>query len=760
MTQRSLPRLRVFVALAAIAAAAACSTDPTTKARKYVESGDKYFAEQAYPAAAIEYRNALKVSPDLAEAHYKLAKTHEAAGEPAKAYAAYARAADIDPKNMDAHMQAGSLLLSAGEFDAARARAELALQANPNHADAHILLGNALAGLNDVKRAIKQMEQAISLDPSYAPAWSALGAVRFAGGSRESADEAFRKAVALAPQSANARLALANSQWATGNKEATEKTLKEALALDRESPSVHRALALFYLVSRRAPEAEPHFKALATQPGGAVALADYYLGLGRADQARAALEPLAANASHAESRVARLRLAALDHAQGRRAEAHAALDALLKEQPRDVEVRVAKARMLLVEGNDPEGAFQHAQAAVDANRDAASAQYTLGLAAVEKRDLTLAEKSFGEVLRLNPRAAAAQLQLARLQLARGETAGALRAAEEAARQRPGDPMAAVLLSKSLRARGEFARAEREISRAVERNPDSVPLHVERGELALQRRQPAAARAAFEEAVRLDRTNHDARVGLVSADIAERNMPAALARVAGWRSEAPDDVRLKVLAARVDIMAGKPAEAERLLRDVITVNASELEAYDLLGRLYISQGQTDRAVAEYKALAAKSRAPAGALTMIGLIQESRGDRAAAKKQYEDVLAIDPRSGVAANNLAWMYAEDGRVDDAIRLATVATEELRGRPEADDTLGWAYYHRGTMTRAIAAFERAIEKAPERPVYHYHLGLALDKAGSGEKARAAFKRALSFKTDFTGADDARARLASGDRP
>jgi tetratricopeptide (TPR) repeat protein len=147
-------------------------------------------------------------------------------------------------------------------------------------------------------------------------------------------------------------------------------------------------------------------------------------------------------------------------------------------------------------------------------------------------------------------------------------------------------------------------------------------------------------------------------------------------------------------------------------------------------------------------------------MIGLIHEARGDRAAARKQYEEVLAVDARSGVAANNLAWMYAEDGRVEDAIRLATVATEELRGRPEADDTLGWAYYHRGTMTRAIAAFERAIEKAPDRPIYHYHLGLALDRAGSADKARAAFKRALSFKSDFAGADDARARLASGDRP
>ncbi len=141
-------------------------------------------------------------------------------------------------------------------------------------------------------------------------------------------------------------------------------------------------------------------------------------------------------------------------------------------------------------------------------------------------------------------------------------------------------------------------------------------------------------------------------------------------------------------------------------------------------------------------------------MIGLIQEAKGNRDAAREQYEQVLAQDPRSGVAANNLAWIYAETGRHDDAIRLAGVAQEELPGRPEPQDTLGWAYYNKGLAGHAIGAFERAIARAPRNPLYQYHLGLAQLKSGSKDKAAAAFEKALAIKSDFPGADDARARL------
>src|SRR5204862_5701103 len=130
----------------------ACSRDPAAEARKYVASGDAYVAKHQYREAEIQYKNAVTRQPQLAEAHYKLAKAYNASGEPVKAYGSFARAADLDPNNVDAQIEAGTILLAGGEFEMARTRAELALKTQPQNAAALILFGNSLAGLHDNAR--------------------------------------------------------------------------------------------------------------------------------------------------------------------------------------------------------------------------------------------------------------------------------------------------------------------------------------------------------------------------------------------------------------------------------------------------------------------------------------------------------------------------------------------------------------------------------------------------------------------------------
>jgi tetratricopeptide (TPR) repeat protein len=180
----------------------------------------------------------------------------------------------------------------------------------------------------------------------------------------------------------------------------------------------------------------------------------------------------------------------------------------------------------------------------------------------------------------------------------------------------------------------------------------------------------------------------------------------------------------------------------------------LEAYDLLGRMYLSEGQLDRAVAEYESLAARSPAAAGPRTMLALIQEVRGDRPAAQAHYLQALRIDPSAGVAANNLAWIYAEEGRLDEALSLATTAQSALRQRPEVEDTLGWIYLKRGDTQRAMTAFENAVAKVPQKGLYHYHLGLAQRRTGDNVKAAAALRQALRLGLSGPDGEAAKAML------
>ena len=123
----------------------------------------------------------------------------------------------------------------------------------------------------------------------------------------------------------------------------------------------------------------------------------------------------------------------------------------------------------------------------------------------------------------------------------------------------------------------------------------------------------------------------------------------------------------------------------------------------------------------------------------------------------MLEIDPRAAVAANNLAWIYAQDGgNLDIALQLAQTAKSQLPDQPEFNDTLGWIYYKKDLATLAIPPLQQSVEKDPKNPVYHYHLGLAYAKSGDKGKAKSSLEQALKLKPDFEGAAEARKVLAS----
>ncbi len=119
-------------------------------------------------------------------------------------------------------------------------------------------------------------------------------------------------------------------------------------------------------------------------------------------------------------------------------------------------------------------------------------------------------------------------------------------------------------------------------------------------------------------------------------------------------------------------------------------------------------------------------------MIGVIYELQGKPLEAKKAYEKALALDQRAAVAANNLAWAYAESGEnLDLALQLAQTAKSQIPDNAEVSDTLGWIYLKKGLAPLAITAFRQATEQDRSNAVIHYHLGLAYMKDGQRRAAR-----------------------------
>jgi tetratricopeptide (TPR) repeat protein len=738
-----------------------CARDQEAAKWAYLKSGDQYFADGKYAEAIVQYRNAVQRDPRFGEARFKLAEAYVRIHDGEGAYREYVRAADLMPTNIDAQLKAGQALLLARRFDDAAARADKVLEDNPKNVQARILRGIALANLKDLDSAIAQIEEAISVDPGRGATYDNLARLRLAQGNQQGAEEAFARAVKLDAASVPARLAQATFYLSMRRGADAEAALQETLRLDSANLTANRLLALFYLAANQAVAAEPYLKKFAevsTSVEARLGLADYYVLMNRKREAVDIIKSL--NSRDPKVCAAtQTRLAAIAQGDGRVADARVILDDVLVRQPKYSPALLLKSRFFETE-HELDNALTQARAATLADPRSVQAQFQLGRLHAQLNQFVEAEKAFAEVLALNPRAAAARLELARVQLAAGHVDASIQTVRQALSDLPADPFARLLLARGLIARRELSQAHSEMSALIARYPHVAAVHSQMGILALARGDRAAARKAFERALALDGGSLEALTGLVNLDLAERKGSDARARMDSKLEQAPNDARLMRLAATIDAATGERARAEQRLHRVIDIEPADLQARAMLGHLLMAEQKLDEARVAFDALAKASpdsREAIASQTMIAEILEAQNRSGDARTQYERVLASSPGTIVAANNLAWLYAErGGNLDVALGLAQTAAQRAPDRPEINDTLGWIYYKKHLTGQAIAALERSIAKDTTNPLYHYHLGLAYAMRGDLIKAKRSLEKALTLNPDFVGAADARKVLAS----
>ncbi len=741
--------------------ATSCATDPQAATVAYLESGDTYVSQEKYREAMIEYRNAVQQDPRSGVARSKLAEAYLRANEAAHALTEYVRAADLMPDNAEAQLKAGQVLLLARRFEDARARADTVLTSDPRHVQAQVLRGHALAGLQDVAGAIAQIEEAISVDPDRISSYESLGALQLASGNLQRAEDAFTKAVQIDVTSARARLSLAVFYLSSGRHAEAETTLRQTLAIEASEPMAHRLLALVYLASNRAPDAEPHLQTVADvtrSVAARLALADYYTRMRRTSEAVSTLNAVDAKDPQAFA-AAQTRLAAIEYSNGQTTDAHRRLDDLLAAQPKSVASLVLKAQLLLTERRLDQG-LAKAKAATEADPASAPAQVVLGKLHAANHQLDQAVAAFNEALRLDPRATAVHVELSRVQFASGHLEASVESARQALKRVPDDLEARLLMVRGLLARGELPEVERELKTLLAQYPKVSAVHGQRGLLQLAKGDQTGARRSFERALALDHDSFDGLSGVVRLDLVNQNAAAAQSRIETRLTQNPDDARLLLLGAQTYLATGEPHLAEQTLRRVIALDPSTLQAYSMLGELFMSQQKLEEAKTQFEAIARRwpaSTAAIAADTTVAVLLQALNRPAQAQKKYQQILAASPRAIVAANNLAWLYAEHGGdLNAALGLAQIAVQQAPDHADINYTLGLIYYKRRLSTQAIAALQRSVQSAPSNPYYRYFLGLAYLQGSDRTRAKECLLAALTLNPAFDRASHAKTLLAS----
>ncbi|MCX5797706.1 MAG: tetratricopeptide repeat protein [Elusimicrobia bacterium] len=116
-------------------------------------------------------------------------------------------------------------------------------------------------------------------------------------------------------------------------------------------------------------------------------------------------------------------------------------------------------------------------------------------------------------------------------------------------------------------------------------------------------------------------------------------------------------------------------------------------------------------------------------------------------WRDVLAKNPASFLAHNNLGFCLAGQGRLDEAIRHYELALKSEPDFAPAHDNLGVALAGKGRLEEAMRHYELALQAQPGFASAHSNLGAALAGLGRTGEAIAHYELALQARPDNAGA-------------
>jgi tetratricopeptide (TPR) repeat protein len=235
------------------------------------------FAAAGRSSDAIgQYREALRLNPDDAEAHYNLALAlAKLPGRSDEVIAEYEQTLRINPDNAEARNNLGVMYSTAGRSADAIAQYREALRAFPGYAEAHNNLANELAkSPASLPEAIAHYRQALRINPDYAKAHNNLGVVFAAIRRPAEAIDQFRQALRTNPDYAVAHENIANElAKIPGSGPEAIAHYEEALRIDPDYTEAHYNLAteLAGMPGRSSEAIFQYEQALRTNPGHAEA---------------------------------------------------------------------------------------------------------------------------------------------------------------------------------------------------------------------------------------------------------------------------------------------------------------------------------------------------------------------------------------------------------------------------------------------------------------------------------------------------------
>jgi tetratricopeptide (TPR) repeat protein len=772
MNRATTIRLLLFCCLLA-AFSTSCSRDPNVRKQKYLDSGDKYFAQGKYREAVIQYSNAILIDARFAQAHFQLSQTYLRLGDSVRAFQEASRTVELAPDNYRAHTDIANLLVTVRNPDGsvnqdalkqAKPHLDLLREKVPNDPKTHEAWANYYAAQNDLASAIQEAEQAIRLDASRSESYLQLAILQIRSNAPDKAEDSLKKAVDTDPKSMNAQLALGGFYQSHNRLADAEQQFRHAVDVDPKSPAPRAALVRVLIQENKRDGIEAFLrqtkKDMPDVPEGYRMLGDYYFAAGDMDKAAAEYGSL--YGEHPKDLETKKNYIQILILKNQLSEATKLNNEILKGNPHDVEALVYKGQ-IQIRQNDAAGAVESLQNALSNDSGNAVAHYQLGIAYAKEHNPARAESEWREAVRIRPDLIDAQRSLADLELSRAEIDAALQTAQQIISSQPYLADGYVIKGMADLARQRYSDAQQDAEEAMHRAPGNAIPYIQLANIQLAQKHFPDAEKFYQQGLDKDPSSSQALSGLMNSYVAQKEYDKAVTAANTQIAKSPNNSDFYDLLGTALFNGKKDLPgAEAALKKAIDLDKTNTDAIEKLGKVQIQEGSSDQALALYLQSMKDNPREVVFYILAGELYEAKQNWEQAKALYQQALSISPDHPLASNNLAYVILEQGgNVDVAMNMAQTARRGMPDSPNAADTLGWAYYHKGIYQSAISQFQEALklnEKtgAPDDAVLHYHLGLAYQKANQTSLARQQLEKAVKISPDYSDARKALAELRS----
>lgn len=788
-------RFLLLLLLAAVVSLSGCADAEQTKA-EHLKRGEAYLKDLKYQEATLEFRNALQIDEASGPAHWGLARAYEGLQRFPEMITELQKTLEHDKTHLEARIKLGNYYLAASKgrpelVDEAERLAKEVLERDTNHIEGHILYGSILFARNDREKAFAELNRAIELNPQRVESYLSLARFHIVTNERDKAEEIYKKAISM-----DAKSPLAHSEYGkflvqSNRLPEAEAELLKAVEVGPTDRNARFVLASFYLVNKQLDKAEAEFKALAgldaEKPESQVVLADFYSTVNRMDDAvRIYNEVLAKSPDYLQGRY---RLAEILMARGDMQGANAQIEEALKKDKHDRSALLLRARMR-AQGAQADGLKAAIEDLKDVLRQEPNSRAGLYYMAQANFALGMVDQArafAGELEKNYPDYLPAKLMQIQLTLFGGDANAQkstislsndlLSRVSKTAPDRENSPQVlGEIAEKTYLARGSaqlglknYAAARQDFEAARQIAPRDPAIYNNLALVAIEENKPEEAIAAFDSALNVDATNFAALNGIVTLYARTNQIDKAHSRIDQLLGSYPNNAALHYFKGQVYGLQNNVQGAEAEFRRALEIDSGYVAAYSALGAMFTNLKQEDRAIAEYQKILAIRPDNATVYTLIGMLEDGRKNYDAAADNYRKALERDPNSIIAANNLAWLYAENGKgnLDEALRLAQGVVQKNPNVAGFVDTLGWVLYKKNLQDAAVDQLQKAVAldeaaaraaKGSPSATYQYHLGMALKDRGDKEGSRRALEAALRLgeQRPFAYADATKQALAS----